>query len=874
MNTLQIYRDNKPHLLVNIDGNTLFSQVVMGEHVITTSFITNAPFDIDEGDYVLFRGNRFTINESLPPLEKSSSFTYKYDLEFEGFIYDLIDKVFTHLGSIEFSFFGTPLMFIQLIVDCMNTISTGWTVGEVDTLEEQLLDFYQNGQGFTCKAALSKIAEAFKLEFWLTGKTINLTKQAGVLTNLDFEYGRGKGLYKVIRGKIDNPKNFNRILGAGGTKNIPADYRGGTKRLVLPEEYLEIQLAPGKRRKEGSVVFDDIYPKRTGTLTGVSSNWLKITDTSIDFDINALKIDGSAQQVSFVSGEVAGKDFTFANYDHSTKTITIEPLTDSDGYVTPNSTFEIKTGDKYILIGIAMPLPYVTSAEDLLRTEMQKLLNQVTIPPYSVEIDEKYMRDNGIQINAGDRVRLKDAAMGIDMIVRVLSVKFPLVNENQVTIVLSNDVIYTNEEKAIVDTDKIKKTVTVVDRRNAEKARSNSLNMRKLQGRIFNPDGTLFEGQNSIVAGMGAFGYDSQNFGLVGVTISTNPGADKNSLNISQGKLIHYIYKIDGLGYDWAIDASEWQDLDPLKYYYVYAKCSKTSLSGQWMISEIPVSVNDITGFYAFNVGQLYEVNEEGYRGFDFTKGMTYIVGDTITSGRIQDITKQNYLDLNTGQFNLGDSISGLDWGITAGGQLTIRGQIIATTAQFIDLVVQNLNTKTSGKRVSITESDNNIRIINALEQILIEADDDSAREGIYWNTAPPLVNPVTGDYPKDYLYMDNVGGVNRYYYSTMGPGISIGVSATDSNGFSSVGRKEIRTNGKVVVADTSEVNKTEITKNGIAATGDVLAATGFKTKDSGGITKSGGTGRIAASKVVAGNSTPIFIDVVNGIIVGWGDGV
>jgi len=730
MTTLQLYRNGAPHILIPIDEGTKFSQQVMGEHIITSIFISDMPLDIDEGDYIEFRGERYTLNKPMPPLDKSNSFTYSYSLVFEGYVYDLIDKVFRHEGALEFSYYGTPAALLALVVENMNSISEGWFVGTVDVLPEQLVEFYANGVGYNCKSALNKIAEEFKLEFWLRGKTINLTKESGVLTNLHFEYGRGKGLYRVTRGEIQDQNFFNRIYGQGSTKNIPFGYRNGAKRLSIEGGYLEYAILAGKRRKEASIIFEDIYPHRTGTLTSVSSDFLQLTDTSLDFDLSGLKVDGDTPRVAFQSGENSGKEFTIADYNHTTRTITIEPITEQDGYVMPNATFTIAVGDKYTLLGISMPAPYVVTAEAELRTAMADLLqkSQNAKPPYAVEIDEKYMRDNGITINAGDRARLKDTPMGIDSVIRVTSVKFPLVNVNQVDIVLSDTITYTNEEKAIIDNRDVKQEVVVVDRRNAEKARNNTMNMQKLKSRIFNPDGSLFTGPDSIVAGIAEFGYDSQNFGLVGVTIATNIANDANTLSISPGQLIHFAYKVDGLGYTWNMSGHSWSALDPDKFYYVYAKCSKTALIGTWEISEAPVFVNDLAGFYAFNLGQLYEVNADGYRDFDFTKGKTYFVGDTITSGRLQDITKQNYFDVITGEFNLENALSSLHFGPEG---ITLGGKIIATSAEFIDLMVKNIVTgPVNTKRVAITAAQNNIEILDSLNQVLIQIDDDSAFEG------------------------------------------------------------------------------------------------------------------------------------------------
>ncbi|WP_316743824.1 hypothetical protein [Pedobacter antarcticus] len=729
---LQIYRNGNAHIQVPIDENTFFSHVVMGEHIISSSFIVQEPIDVEEGDYVIFRGEQFTINRPLPPIDKESNFSYRYELTFEGYVYDLLDMPYMHLGALEFSYFGTARAYIQIMVDCMNSISSGWSVGQIDDTEEFALDFFEDGKGFSCKGALIKIAEDRKKEFWLTGKAINLTEKAGVETNLTFEYGRGRGLYKVTRGKNDDTAYFNRLYIQGGNDNIPKSYRGGSKRLQIGDVgFIEVPLN-GRKRRASSIVLNDIFPTRTGTLTAVSADWLKITDSSIDFDLNGVRIEGVKAYVKFTSGANSGKPFEILKYDHTSKTITIDNFTDSDGYVSPNAIFDIKPGDKYVLLGISLPASYVNKAEADLRAEGQILLNkaQNLIPPYSVEVDEKFMRDNGIVVNAGDRVGLKDVGMKVDARIRVTSVKFPLVKPDQVDFVLSDAVPLNDTEKQILEGDKTKQTVVTNDKINAERARVNALNMKKLSGRIFDPDGNLAKGAETLFAGMAQIGFDSQNFGLIDVTIAPNSGADPNSLVISGGQLVHRIYEVEGIGYTWNIAANAWSGLDPAKFYYVYAKCSKYGLTGTWEISETPVFVNDNLGSYSFNLGQLFEVNTAGYRSFEFTKGMTYIVGDTITTGTIQSIDKQNFFNLNNGTFNLGDVFSGLDWGVTENGQLTIRGKVIATDAEFINLFVQNLKTALTGRRMEISAANNNLRLINAENKNEVIIDDDVASEG------------------------------------------------------------------------------------------------------------------------------------------------
>ena len=728
--TLKIYRNGTPLNFVNIDKNTIYTHEVMGVHEVRCPFISQEPLDIRVDDYILWEGERFNINV-LYPVRKVSNFAYHYDITFEHYVYWLKDKIFRHLEAVEFSYFGTAADLVALIVSNMNETDTGWAVGTVDATEGRLISFYGEERGFTCKGALMKAAEEFGLEFWLTGKTIHMTRQAGVDTNLDFEYGRGRGLYEVTRGGLETPL-YNRIYGYGGTKNIPYTYRGGAKRLMFEEKGLERPLGVGERRRETSVIFDDVYPKRTGTLTAVSADWLELTDTSLDFDLNGQRIEGEEAKVVFVSGELAGKEFNIDSYNHANKTIKIVPFTEEDGYTTPNSTFEAKVGDKYTIIGISLPQSYVTAAEAELKAETIRVFNTYSRPPFQVVVDPHYMRVNAVKVKAGDRVRLRYPELSIDDMIRVTSVSYPLVEPDEVTFVISDKIIYTNEVLQEIDKNKVKTDIVVVDRTKAEMARRNMVNLRRMQGMIYDPDG-YFDPENikpgSIETGMLAVGAKSQNYGLNGVAIEANYQGNPNSLRVSGGSLVHYEIEIQGLGYVWAMTSNLFEGLNPSKSYYLYARCSKTALTGTWVLSETPLTTEQEAGFFHFWVGILFTVNEDGYRGFNFTKGMTFIVGDQITTGRIQSLDGLNFFDLSQGTFKLGDEDQGLDWGVTEEGQLTINGALVtkmafAENAEIINLLVKNLRTSATGQRMEILEGANNLKFYNAAGNLVLTIDD------------------------------------------------------------------------------------------------------------------------------------------------------
>ncbi|WP_286842675.1 MULTISPECIES: phage tail protein [Sphingobacterium] len=636
MNTLQLYRQGAATVVVPIDENTVYFDECMGRFDIQCQFFSPIVLDIKVDDYIIYNGVSYTINV---PYQLTRSAVIQYNITFEHPSYWLKDITFKHLGAIEFSFPGTPQTFVQLIVDCMNVDDSGWMVGTCEVMEEKNIEFYADSQGYSCKGALQKIAEELGLEFWFSGdgKTINLTKQAGQKTNISFAYGRTKGLYSVERGILDTPL-YNRIYGFGGTKNIPADYRNKSKRLKFEGGMIERPLATGERRRETSVVLDDIFPERTGSLTAVSTDWLSLTDSSLDFDLNPNFIKGETAKVVFKTGELGGKEFEISSYNNTSKTIRIKTNTEQDGYVTPNETFTPQAGDKYTLIGIKQPQSYITDAENRLFKEVEKSFKTLTRPPYRVEIDEKYMRENAFTLKSGDRVRLKDDKLGIDDMIRVTSVSFPLVNPNQCTVVISDKITYTQETQNVIDTGKVKEEVKTVNRQKAEEQRRQALRMRQLQGKIFDPEGNYFDPVNikplSIETLMLSVGAKSQNFYLDGVRIIPNVGNDPNAIQITAGKLIHREVQIEGLGYIWEIGGMTQAGLDPTKSYYLSAKCSRTQLTGQWVLSETPIPTESEAGFYHFNCGLLYNVLE-GRRDYAFTNGMTYINGDTIRTGKI-----------------------------------------------------------------------------------------------------------------------------------------------------------------------------------------------------------------------------------------------
>ncbi len=675
---LKVYRNAVEVARLPIDGSTVFTQKLMVEHKIVGSTIVPSPLGLQIGDYVAHDGERFYLN-IVPAVEKINNFTYSYDFVFEGEVYYLYNKLFIDEGLADFNYHGSPVDFIDLLLTNINSTQSGWTKATIEDAEARTLSFSND----SCRTALTKIAEAFGMEYRLAGKSIYLQKTVGFDTTLRFEYGRGKGLYTLSRNSIDEKSLVTRVFGFGARKNLGPDYRDGSSRLVFEERYLDKNTSLYGIR-EGSVTFDDVFPQRTGTISAIDpGNRMRFVDISLNFDINTQLIEGTTAKVVFKTGALAGYQFEIKSYLNSSKTIEILPFSEENGYTLPNSLNFPEVGDKYVLVDIKMPQSYITTAEQLLRDKAQSYLDENSVPrlTYGLEIDEKYIRDNGIALKVGNLVTVKDTALSIDNNIRVNEISYPLVAPARVSAIISDTIPYTLQERIIADTIDNHILTRDVDRRRAELTRKSSARMRQLQDLVFDPDG-YFEAEkikpSSIDTLMLSVGAKSQNFGLMGVSMHPNVGADPNKLNVSAGQLVHYELSIDGLGYIWVIDGQNFTSLDPGKPYYLYAKCSKTALTGIWELSEVPRVAEEVAGQYLFNLGILYPVSE-GRRDFDFTNGMTFINGDRITTGSIKSLDGLTEMNLTEGYFKLGNNDYSLDWNVTTPGRLTIKGSLLQT---------------------------------------------------------------------------------------------------------------------------------------------------------------------------------------------------
>jgi GH35 family endo-1,4-beta-xylanase len=441
---------------------------LMGAKEIRAEVLLPGVLTCPVGAYIMYKGEPYTVN-TVPSVSKgveNEVLVYKYSVVFESILYRLYDKKLRHLGNRTFQFFCTPAELAKLIVDCINEIDPGWTVGVCDDLDPKTINF----SGHTCRTALDTGAEAFGIEWDVTGKVIRFTKQVGTTRPLTFKYGQGNGLYSLSYAYQNDKNIVTRAYGYGSTRNLAEDYRDGATQLMFDDGYLENNVAL-YGVKEGDYENQDIYPEVKGTISDAvawveGSGTFKVIDDSLSFDLNDYK-SVETPKLSFTSGELQGQEFDILDFDNLTKTYTLKVSQDGNNLTLPNATFQAQPGDTYTLFDMPLPTELVTAAEAKLRAATLEWLNTNSKPQvlYSLELDPLYTRDNNIMLQPGDRVTIVDEALGINELIRVSKVQYPVNFPEQITpstkivVEIANFVPYTLTERVLSDIQETKQQV-------------------------------------------------------------------------------------------------------------------------------------------------------------------------------------------------------------------------------------------------------------------------------------------------------------------------------------------------------------------------------------------------------------------------------
>jgi len=422
-----IYRGSTPVITARpIDGAVV--RKVMAEHIVRFNLELPESVDFQIRDTITVWKETFNLNR-LPEVTKSDdkkALIYTYNFQFEARFYDLAKIIVLGLDAnnlftkVNHTLTGTADAFIDLIIYNANGRGhSGWTKGVVAQTHTVTRAF----AGENCLEILSWLAQEFDLEWWVKDQVIYLGMQAKT-SGLKFEYGKGKGLYKLIRTNLDASNVVTRLIVEGGTKNLRGDYRNFSNRLLIPESagpWLEKNID-----KFGIIehteTFEDIFPNRAGTITNVIDKYT-FSDSTLEFNVNDYLLPGITATIGFDTGPLSGYELELASFDNATKTFVVNKNEDEKALEIPSDVIHAQRGDRYKIFNIEMPQNYVDLAETELQAAAQSYLDKNSIPRvmYAVEPDRLLFKRKGIRVNLGDYANIADEPMDVDVNPRMVA---------------------------------------------------------------------------------------------------------------------------------------------------------------------------------------------------------------------------------------------------------------------------------------------------------------------------------------------------------------------------------------------------------------------------------------------------------------------
>jgi hypothetical protein len=452
---ITIYQKDTGYVRAVVDPDDKSQQQVgiMRGDIVTLTFSVAGAIPFGVGDYCTIFGNNYKINSPVG-FKKSGTRNYNYTVTLEADQYDLTKCAYlfldasNHFTDGQFTILGKPIDFMRLVIYNLNRLypGAGWSLGVVDDAPYQSISF----QSQNCSQALSTLASTFLTEYIFEGHKISLTVKQPP-SGLTLEYGKGKALYSLARQNQSTSGTvnmFTRLYAYGSNKNIGANYRGGAKYLRMAAGlYIEKNVAQ-LGVFENTVFFDgkqltpEIYPQRTGFVTGVTSDFI-FTDADIDFNVTDYLILGVTAQVTFNSGQLGGYTFDIASWNNITKTFTINSNTSDQTLIIPSDLLKPAIGDAYVITNITMPPSYVADAEAQLLLAAQAYLNSYGPAKltFTVEANPFYFKENNIIPALGCTYTLLSAEMNINREIRLVNYTRNLRNPFLYTIDLADKVI-------------------------------------------------------------------------------------------------------------------------------------------------------------------------------------------------------------------------------------------------------------------------------------------------------------------------------------------------------------------------------------------------------------------------------------------------
>lgn len=508
---MQLYNpDTTPLIDVEVTDESYAYKQIMSRDDLTLYFSLTSYIEMPIDMYCVFQNMMYYLTDESNFTQHGSR-NFEYTLKLDAPVAYMKKTKFKFVtldkepdGSIKlnapartkFSLRGTPSDFLDMLVDCMNynDKSGGWIKGECIEGEDLLMDI----NDLFCYEFLGQLADQYKTEFDVVGKTMHLKKVENKnFPSIPLAYGKGNGLLYGLERKIYKTP-VSRVWIESSDRNIDTPtYGADTLRLEKNKtfvyegiEYITDATGSYVERKvplrdttvppEATLDVTEIYPSHEGTITSVeeiddSQGLYAFIDIDNVIDYNKVAIAGETATIIFQTGELAGseKEYEFA-YDHTRKRFRIKPITDN-GLVYPQGTIIPAVGDKYAVFHIKLPQEYIDEAQEKALNEVVAFLYENEHPQYtySAPIDQKYAKENwgiiGDRLKVGYFIRLSDEQYlpeGAD--IRITAVTTFVNKPRMPKIELSNSVTRTSLNMEINKIDNLEQTV---DRKNSATTR-------------------------------------------------------------------------------------------------------------------------------------------------------------------------------------------------------------------------------------------------------------------------------------------------------------------------------------------------------------------------------------------------------------------
>ena len=318
---------------------------LMKEDFILLKFSLKSPVFFKLGDWTEdTRFGRFELCDLYKPKYNRKTGAYDYELQLDAYYWKWKNKIFKYTPETagqEASWNLTAPLDVQAGIVLRNLKALGYTykgqdfVFSIDSTVEnksQLMSY----DNINILDACFEMAKKWDCECWVTENIIHFGRcESG--DAVDFEIG--KNVQEMSQSE-SRSTYATRIYAFGSTRNIPADYRpidetvvvNGVvqRRLMLPEGTPYIDAYPDMTTEEAVeqvVIFDEVYPRRTGIMSDVTTievtdkvenedgttteekwNAYRFRDTGVNFSEKYI-LPGQELRIRFASGLLNGLEF-------------------------------------------------------------------------------------------------------------------------------------------------------------------------------------------------------------------------------------------------------------------------------------------------------------------------------------------------------------------------------------------------------------------------------------------------------------------------------------------------------------------------------------------------------------------------------------